>query len=121
MDFVSLIVWLVAAAVVLLIVDRLNVGLKVGGFVNAIVAAAVIAIIAWVALALLGALGITLGGDFLGLILLLIVAALVLMFAGRILKGLSVSGFGGAIISAIAIAVVAWLLGWLLGLLGITF
>jgi hypothetical protein len=32
---------------------------------------------------------------------------------------MTVSGFGGAIIAAIAIAVVYWIVGWLLGLLGI--
>jgi len=33
---------------------------------------------------------------------------------------MKVNGFGGAIIAAIAIAVVYWLVTWLLGLIGIT-
>jgi uncharacterized membrane protein YvlD (DUF360 family) len=32
---------------------------------------------------------------------------------------MEVAGFGGAIIAAIAMAVVAWLIAWLLGLLGL--
>ncbi len=112
----SFIVWLVVAAVVLLIVDRLNLGIKVGNFTNAALAAIVIAIVAAVVEWLLGVLGITLGGGFLGAIAALIVAAVVLYFAARIFKGMTVDGFRGAIIGAIGIAVVGWVLNWLLGL-----
>ena len=70
---------------------------------------------------LLGFLGITIGGGLLGAIVYLIVAAVILLISDRFLSGLSVSGFGGAIIAAIAIGVVTWLVGWLLGLLGISF
>ena len=38
----------------------------------------------------------------------------------RFLPGMTVSGFGGAIIAAIAIAVVGWAVAWLLSLLGIS-
>ena len=117
MDLISVVVWLVGAAIVLLIVDRFNIGVKVGGFVNALVAAVVIAILAAGLLWILGALGITFGGGILGAIMLLIAAAVVLMFAGRLLKGFSVSGFSGAIIGAIAIAVVAYVLSWLVSLI----
>ena len=117
----SFIVWLVVAAVILLIVDRLNLGIKVGNFTNAAFAAIVIAIVAAVVLWLLGALGITIGGGFLGAIVALLVAAVVLYFSARIFKGMTVDGFKGAIIGAIGIAVVGWVLFWLLGLLGLTF
>jgi uncharacterized membrane protein YvlD (DUF360 family) len=39
------------------------------------------------------------------------------MFAGNMVKGMVVKGFGGALVAAIAIAVVAWLIGWVVGLL----
>jgi len=117
----SFIVWLVVAAVILLIVDRLNLGIKVGNFTNAVLAAIVIAIVAAVVLWLLGALGITIGGGFLGAVVALLVAAVVLYFSARIFKGMTVDGFKGAIIGAIGIAVVGWVLFWLLGLLGLTF
>jgi putative membrane protein len=44
----------------------------------------------------------------------LIVAAIILSISDRFLSGMSVSGFGGAIIAAIAIGVVTWIVDWLL-------
>jgi len=112
----SFIVWLVVAAVVLLIVDRLNMGIKVGNFTNAALAAIVIAIVAAVVGWLLGLVGFTIGGGFLGALVALLVAAVVLYFSAKIFKGMTVDGFKGAIIGAIGIAVVGWVLNWLIGL-----
>ena len=42
-----------------------------------------------------------------------------LLTAGRMLKGLKVNGFVGALVAAIAIGVVTWLINWFLGLIGI--
>src|SRR5512139_2860853 len=101
--FSGLIIW---------IVGKLGWGLEVSGFGPAYVAAIVIALlnalIAW----LLNALGISLGTGILGFIVNLVVAALVLMVAGNWVKGLVVKGFTGALIAAIAIAVVGWLVVW---------
>ena len=110
---------LVLAAVVIMIVSRLNLGLTVDGFGPAIIAAAVIAIVGGLIYWLLGLLGITIGGDWLGAIINLIIAAVVLLTAGRMLKGLKVNGFVGALVAAIAIGVVTWLINWFLGLIGI--
>ena len=110
---------LVAAAVVIVIVSKLNLGLTVDGFGPAIIAAAVIAIVGGLIYWLLGLLGITIGGDWLGAIINLIIAAVVLLTAGRMLKGLKVNGFVGALVAAIAIGVVTWLINWFLGLIGI--
>lgn len=118
---VSVIIALIVAAVVLLIVDRLNLGLSVDGFGGAVIAAAVIAIVGGIIMWLLGLLGLSIGGGLLGLIVYLIIAAVVLLVADRFLPGLSVNGFGGAIIAAIAIGVVTWLISWLLSLVGISF
>ncbi len=107
---------LLLAAVVIYIVGRLNLGLTVDGFVPAIIAAAVIAIVSGVVMWLLGLLGITIGGGLLGAIVSLIVAAVVLLIADRFVPGMKVAGFGGAIIAAIAIGVVAWLVNWVVGL-----
>jgi putative membrane protein len=41
------------------------------------------------------------------------------MVSDRFLSGMSVNGFVGAIVAAIAIGVVTWLVIWLLGLVGI--
>ena len=116
----SFIVAVVVSAVVLMIVSRLNLGLTVANFTSALIAAVVIAIVGAVINWLLGALGINLGGGFLGTIVYFIVAAVVLMLSDRFVSGMTVNGFGGAIIAAIAIAVVYWIVTWLLGLVGIT-
>ena len=110
---------LVLAAVVIMIVSKLNLGLTVDGFGPAIIAAAVIAIVGGLIYWLLGVLGITIGGGWLGAIINLIIAAVVLLTAGRMLKGLKVNGFVGALVAAIAIGVVTWLINWFLGLIGI--
>ena len=57
---------------------------------------------------------ISVGASWLGAILNLVVAAVVLMIADRFVPGMKVGGFVGALIAAIAIAVVAWLIGLLL-------
>ena len=118
---VNAIIAVLVAAVVILIVSKLNLGLSVTGFGAAIIAAIVIAVVGAAISWLLGLLGITIGGGLLGLIVFLIVAAVVLMISDKFVPGMKVNGFGGAIIAAIAIAVVYWLVTWVLGLLGITF
>ena len=100
------IIALLVAALVLVIVSRFNLGLTVKGYGAAIIAAIVIAVVAGVIIWLLGLLGITIGGGLLGAIILLIVAAVVLMLSAKFVPGMEVKGFSGAIIAAIAIAVV---------------
>jgi putative membrane protein len=96
------------SALAIYIVGRLNLGLTIGSYMNAIIAATGIAIVGAVVNWLLGLLGITLGGGFLGAIVLLIVAAVVLLIRDRFLPGMKVKGFTGAIIAAVAIVVVSW-------------
>ena len=121
MPILTLILGIVIGALfyglVIYIVSRLNLGIQVNGYGVAFIAAIVIALIGWVLTWLLNLLGISIGGGLLGPIVLLILAALVLMFAGRLVKGLKVHGFTGAIIAAIAIAVLTWLINWILGLI----
>lgn len=113
------IIALLVSALVLWIVSKLNLGLSVKGFGSAIIAAVVIAVITAVVFWLLGILHITIAGGLIGWLLLLIIAAVVLMLSGRVLPGLKVEGFGGAIIAALAIAVVSWIVSALLGIFGI--
>jgi putative membrane protein len=94
-------------------------GLTVKGYVGAIVAAFVIAIVSWVIFWLLGLIGISIGGGLLWAIVILIIAAVVLLISDKILPGLEVEGFGGAIVAAIAMAVVGLIIWWLLGLIGL--
>ena len=117
---ISFLVALIVAALVIYIVGRLNLGLTVSGFGAAIIAALVISIVGTIVLWLLSFLGLTFGGGLLGAIIYIIVAAIVLMISDRFVPGMKVNGFTGAIIAAIAIGVVAWIVTWLLGLIGIT-
>jgi len=107
-----------ASALVIWIVGKMNLGMTIDGFMPAIIAAIMIAIISVGATWLLNLLGIG-GGGWLGSIISLIVAALVLLLADKFVPGMRVNGFVGALVAAIAIAVVAWLLTWFLNLLGI--
>ncbi len=118
--FVSFLVALLVSALVIYIVGRLNLGLTVSGFGAAIIAALVISIVGTVILWLLSLFGLSIGGGLIGAIIYLIVAAIILMISDRFVPGMKVAGFMGAIIAAIAIAVVGWIVTWLLGLLGIT-
>jgi putative membrane protein len=107
------------SALVIFIVGKLNMGLEVNSFGAAFIAAIVIALVAGVINWLLGLLGINIGGGLLGGIVSLIIAAVVLMISDKFVSGMKVNGFGGAIIAAVAIGLVTWLISWLLGLLGI--
>lgn len=113
---------LIAAAIgglVIWIVGKLGLGLEVDGFVPAFIAAIIIAIVAGLINWLLGALGITIGGGFLGALVHLVIAAVVLMISGNIVRGLRVKGFVGALVAAVAIGVVGWLIGLVVGALGL--
>ncbi len=115
---ISIVIYFLVAALVIYIVGRLNLGLTVDGYVTAVLAAAVIAIVGGIVYWLIGLFNLSLGGSGIcGAIINLIVAAVVLLLSGRVFKGLEVKGFGGAIIAAIAIGVVGWLLYWVLSLI----
>lgn len=124
MDLVNLLVGpilaLIIAAVVLMIVSRFKLGLTVDGFGSAIIAAIVIAIIGAIVNWILGLFGINLNNamasSLLDAIVYILVAAAVLLLASRWLKGLQVAGYSGALIAAIAIGVVYWIIDWIIGL-----
>ena len=106
--FSGFIIWLVA---------KLGLGLEVDGFGSAFIAAIVIAIIGGIINWGLGLVGITIGGGLLGAVIHLVVAAVVLMISDKILSGLKVAGFTGALIAAVAIAAVHFVVNLLVGLL----
>lgn len=113
-----LIAWLLFALVIF-IVGRLGLGISVTGFVPALIAAAAIAIITWLINWALGLFGLDLGAPgLITAIIAFVVSALILMFADRFVSGYTVNGFGGAVIGAIAIGVVGWLVTWIVGLFG---
>ena len=114
---VSVVIGILLYALAIWVVGKLKLGLKVSGFVPALIAAVVIAMASYFIIWLLDVFGIGVGNGFLGAIIHLIIAALVLMFAGNIVQGLRVKGFVPAVIAAIAIAVVSWFINGVVGLL----
>jgi putative membrane protein len=100
-------------AVIIWVVGKLGLGIEVSGFGPAFIAALVIAVVSSLITWLLGVLGVSIGGGWLGALIHLVIAAIVLMVAGNFVKGFKVKGFVGALIAAIAIAAVAWVLAWL--------
>jgi putative membrane protein len=121
MDILALILGVVVGilfyGLVIWIVGKLRLGLEVSGFGSAITAAIAIAVVGGLINWLLGSLGVTLDGGLLGAIINLVLSAIVLMIAGRIEEGLVVKGFAGALVAAIAIGIVTWLINWVFGLL----
>lgn len=115
----SALVYLVVGAVIIFIVGKMNFGLRVNSFGSALMAALVIAVVGGVVGWLLSILGISMTGGFWAALINLVVAAVVLMISDKFLPGMEVKGFGGAIIAALGIGVVGWLVTWGLSLFGI--
>jgi putative membrane protein len=108
---VSIVFGVIISALVIWIVSKLNLGLSVAGFGPAIIAAIVIAVVGGTLNWLIGLLA----GNFafsglIGAIVWVIETAIVLLISGRILPGLKVKGFTGALIAAIAIGAFSWLI-----------
>ena len=103
------------SGLVIWIVGRLGLGLEVDGFGSAFLAALVIAVVSGLITWLLSIAGIQDGNGLIGGIVHLMISALILMFCGRFLPGLKVTGFLGALAASFAIGAVYWLGGLLLG------
>jgi len=101
--------------VVIWIVSMLGLGLEVDGFGSAFGAAIVIAIVGGILQWLIGLVW-TIPGGWVGAIINLIVAAVVLMISDSFLRGMRVAGFLGAIVGAAGMSLVTYLINWLLTL-----
>jgi putative membrane protein len=97
------------------IVSKLKLGLHVDGFGSAFVAGMVIAVVAGILTWLLGIAGIPDSAGLIGGAVHLIISIIVLMISARLLPGLKVAGFTGALVASIAIGAFYWLGGLLLG------
>ncbi len=119
-EFMGLLIGIVLGAIVgglvIWIVAKLNLGLEVDGFASAFIAAIVIAVISGVIYWLLGLMGIALDGGWMSALISLIISAVVLMFGASMLPGLSVAGFTGALIAAISMGIVYWLIDLVVGM-----
>jgi putative membrane protein len=108
-----LIVFVIATVVnglVIWTVSSLNFGLRVRGFLTALIAAIVIALVGTVVRFVLAAMGVPNLGGITGFVERLIISAGVLIASDKLLPGLTVHGFKGAIIAALAIGVILWVL-----------
>jgi putative membrane protein len=114
---IGLLIGALFSGFVIWIVGKLGLGLEVDGFGPAYIAAIVIAVVSWLIFWLLGLVGLSLGVGLLSAIIHLVIAAIVLMVAGNMISGLRVKGFTGALVGAIALAIVAFLVEWVVGLL----
>ncbi len=103
--FSGLIIWLVG---------KLNLGLEVDGFGPAYIAAIIIAVINLAIMWLLNALNLTIAGGFLGAIIHLLIAAAVLVVSSNFVSGIRTKGYTGALVAALAIAAVGWLVALML-------
>ncbi len=106
---IGLVIGIIIAALisgaVLWLVSKMGLGLSVAGFGSAMIAGLLIGFLSNVVGALL-----TVGGPI-GAIVNLLIAAGVILVSGKLLKGLTVNGYGGALDAAIAIAVINYLIG----------
>lgn len=111
---VALVLQTLVGALVIWIVSKLNVGLTVAGFGGAIVAAIVIAVLTTIINFLLGGVFIATGinPSIWSGIVGLIIAVIVLLLSDRIVPGLKVNGFVGAVAGAVMIGVVNMLVGF---------
>ena len=116
---VGIVIASVVGGVVIRIVSSLNLGLWVRGFGAAFIAAIVITIVGIVIRSVLASIGVPDPGGIVGFVVRLIVAAILLMLADKLLPGLEVRGFKGALIAALAISVISWVLGLFLRAMGI--
>ena len=107
----------VFSAIIIWIVGKLNLGLEISGFGAAFIAAIIIAVIWAITLWIWGLLGYSPGAGIGGAVVNVITSAAVIYTAGNFVSGFKVKGFSGAIIAAIAISVVNWIIAWGLTLL----
>ena len=102
------------SALAIWIVSRLGLGLEVSGSGSALAAGIVIAFVAGIITMLLGLAGFMDGGGLISGIVHLFVAAVALLIGGRLLPGLRVAGFTGALLAAVVIGAHYWIGGLLL-------
>lgn len=108
---------MVLGAVILMVISRLNLGLTVKSFVAAFIASIVISFIGGIVSWLLTLIGFPFDNlKLIGALLVVVIAAVVLMISDRLLSGLKVNGFSGALIAAAAYGVGVFLINWVIGL-----
>jgi uncharacterized membrane protein YvlD (DUF360 family) len=118
MSIITVLISIVLAALIsgfiIWIVGKLGLGLEVSGFRAAFTAAIVIAVISGLIDWLLKTLGVNLDSGLLGALTYLIVSAFVLILSTAFVPGLVVKGVLGALVAAIAIGAMSFVVSLLL-------
>jgi putative membrane protein len=104
------------SAVIIWIVGKLGLGMEVDGFGPALLTGILMGVITAVIQWLLGLVNFAPQG-FWVFLTALVTSAVALLLASRVVKGVRVSGFLGAVIAALGMAGVSWLITWLVGLI----
>ena len=120
MDFIGLLfgalLGAIFAAIVIWIVGKLGLGMQVDGFGPALLTGLLYGVLNAVIHSLLGLVNFAPAGFWLFLTNL-VISAVALLLAARVVKGVRVGGLFGAIIAVLAISGVSSLIAWLVGLI----
>lgn len=116
---IGLVIGILIAAVIsgfiIWVVGKLNLGLKVDSFGWAMLAGLIIGVLNGLVGAIIGETS-----GIIGALISLVISAAVILLAGKMLKGMQVDGFAGALLAAVAIAVITFLLGMVLVSIAVT-
>ena len=96
----------VTSGFIIWLVGKLDLGLKVDSFGWAMLAGLIIGVLNGLVAAIIGETS-----GVIGALISLVISAAVILLAGKMLKGMQVEGFTGALLAAVAIAVISFLLG----------
>ncbi len=100
----------VMSGILIWIVSFLGLGLTVNGIGVAFLAGFAIAVVGGVISWLLSLVNLKLGAGILGAVLNILLGAVVLVIGGKFIPGLTVDGWGGALLASVAIYAISWLL-----------
>ena len=102
---IGILIAAVFSGVIIWLVGKLNVGLTVKNFGWAMLAGLLIGILTSIANIFVKDFG-----GAVGFVVQLVISALVILASGKMLKGLTVDGFKGALFAAMAIAIIGFLI-----------
>ena len=108
---IGILVGSIVSGFIIWVVGKLGWGIEVDGFGPAFLTAIFISVLNGLANWFYDVINFTPEGGWVGAVTHLVLAAGFLVAAGSLIKGLRVKGFTGALIAAVVIAAVGWLIG----------